>query len=88
MSRHDVTMTINSIIEQSAEEYVNFLAAEHVPKAMTLDEVKQATKQDVNLQTVADKVRSGNWNDVYGTPLQAYKNVKMNTQYPTTMILS
>jgi len=33
-----------------AEEYVNFLMSPAVPKAMTLEEIQQATAEDVTLQ--------------------------------------
>lgn len=42
----------------SAEEYVNFFSSHSIPKAMTLDEVKEATKKDPNLQAVIQAVRA------------------------------
>ena len=47
-----------------AEEYVNFLAANAVPKGMTLDEVQSATKQDKTLQCVSWLVRSQQWHKI------------------------
>lgn len=43
------------------EEYVNFLSVNAVPKAMTLQEIQQATTQDKTLQCVAHLVRNSNW---------------------------
>ena len=41
-----------------AEEYVNFIASEAVPKAMILGEVKRATLNDKTLQVVAEFIRT------------------------------
>ncbi|XP_045170892.2 uncharacterized protein K02A2.6-like [Mercenaria mercenaria] len=46
-----------------AEEYVNFLAYHDVPVAMNMNEIIQATSQDVDLQMAIKYVKSGNWNN-------------------------
>ena len=53
LSRH-------SSLEES-ENTVNFLSVNAVPKAMTLQEIQQATAQDKTLQRVAHLVRNSNW---------------------------
>ena len=44
-----------------AEEYVNFLSSHAVPKAMTLEEIQEATSADTTLQYVARVIRENNW---------------------------
>ena len=44
--------------ERSAERYVNFIASHSTPKAMSLDEIKQATKRDKTLQKLTELIRS------------------------------
>ena len=53
-----------------AEEYVYFLAANAVPKAMTLDEIRFATKQDKTLQCVSWLVRSQQWHKIDNLPTE------------------
>ena len=48
-----------------AEEYVNFVTSFAVPKAMTLEEIKQATAEDVTLQYLA---KNNSWNSLYTLP--------------------
>ena len=47
-----------------AEEYVNFITANAVPKAITLEEIKHHTREYHTLQTLIDLVRSGRWNNI------------------------
>ena len=53
-----------------AEEYVCFLAANAVPKAMTLDEIQLATKQDKTLQCVSWLIRSQQWHKIKDPPTE------------------
>jgi hypothetical protein len=63
MSRHPCESAEHSKEEKIAENYVNFIATESVPKAMTLDEVKSASCEDkqsrklYNSQTVANGMK-------------------------------
>ena len=57
MSRHPAQHEFDQ--NTIAEEYVNFITANAVPKAMTLEEIKHHTREDHTLQTVIDLVRSG-----------------------------
>jgi transposase InsO family protein len=58
------------------EEDVNFLSVNAVPKAMTLQEVQQATAQVKTLQRVAHFVRNSNWKKLDHLPeLQLFKKV-------------
>ena len=45
-----------------AAEYVNFIAANAVPKSMTLQETEQATQSDQQLQAVITTLKTGQWN--------------------------
>ena len=62
LSRHppdDSTMI--SAQEKAAEEHINFIAKHAVPKAMTQQEIMEATDNDATLCAVRDLVRSNRW---------------------------
>ena len=59
LSRHPVT---NLPYKRSvAEEYVNYIATNAVPKAMSLEEIKSVTEVDPTLQAVKACLQSGKW---------------------------
>ena len=59
MSRYQVATTqAPPRTQQMAEENVNLIASEAVPKAMILGEVKRATLKDKTLQVVAEFIRT------------------------------
>ena len=64
LSRH-TNLTSNDKQDKMAEEYVNFVTSFAVPKAMTLEEIKQATAEDVTLQYLA---KNNSWNSLYTLP--------------------
>lgn len=45
----------------TAEQYVNFIATHATPNAMSLTEIKQATKEDPTLQNLIELISSDNW---------------------------
>ncbi|XP_041355436.1 uncharacterized protein K02A2.6-like [Gigantopelta aegis] len=47
--------------EKIAEEHINFIAQNIFPKALTLDEIKTATKTDSVLQRVIELIKSNKW---------------------------
>ena len=47
--------------EKMAEEYVKFLSAHAVPKAMSLEDIHLATKADATLQKLAEIIRTDDW---------------------------
>ena len=62
MSRHPMNFTkATSREEKIAEEYINFLTDTSVPKAMRLDEIRQATRVDPTLQAVFQAIQSNTW---------------------------
>lgn len=62
MSRHPLADTIpSSRAERVAEEYVNFVSAHATPKAVTLEEIRSATKADPTLQQVSKSLNTGVW---------------------------
>ena len=63
LSRHPNASTSDAL-EKTAEEYVHFLANHSTPKAMSLEEIKQATKEDAVLQKLVELIRNGNWTSV------------------------
>ena len=58
LSRHPVQLAKSKSI---AEEYVNFIASNAVPKAMTRDEVRDETNKDLTMQKLKECLRSGKW---------------------------
>ena len=62
MSRHPLPTpaTRNS---NAAEEYINFIAQHTTPKAISLEEIKQQTKEDATLQTAIQYTRNGRWHE-------------------------
>ncbi|XP_051992411.1 uncharacterized protein K02A2.6-like [Xyrauchen texanus] len=65
MSRHPTHVSHGfqevSNIEQQVEEYVNFLTANAVPKAMTLTEIQNATTADPTLCKFIQLIKGGSW---------------------------
>jgi len=53
-----------------ADEYVKFIINHAVPKAMTLSEIQQATKEDNTLQCLMDVIRQNKWDLVENNELQ------------------
>ena len=59
-----------------AEEYINFVISSAVPRAMTLDQIKNVTKADITLQMVVSLIKSGDWRSVAdNAQLRPYFNV-------------
>jgi hypothetical protein len=46
-----------------AEEYINFVTEQAIPRTITLSEVQETTKNDKELQSVRRALQSGNWKD-------------------------
>jgi transposase InsO family protein len=63
LSRH-VSNRDDSLHDKMAEDYVNFLCTEAVPKAMTLTEIQTSTSEDVTLQCLIDIIRNQSWNKI------------------------
>ena len=61
MSRHPLESEKSSQECLVAEEYVDFIAAESIPKAMTATEVIDATSMDPTLSAVKDLLLTGRW---------------------------
>ncbi|KAK3108827.1 hypothetical protein FSP39_016677 [Pinctada imbricata] len=65
MSRHPVVTNQRNTHEQKiAEQYVNFIATEAVPKAMTLNEIVTASKEDQTITKAIELVKSGKWHEI------------------------
>ena len=59
MSRHPTNSCEEC--ENVAEDYINFIIDESVPKNISLDEIKAYTKHDELLQYVIDSVKKNDW---------------------------
>ena len=71
MSRHPSSMVPGE--QNLAEDYVNYLCTKAVSKAMTLEEIKQETKHDAEMQAVIKAVESDQWSN---HEVQNYKKLK------------
>lgn len=63
MSRHPAESGTKKvpIASSTAEDYVNYLTLNAVPKAMTLIEIQEATLVDPTLQAAVDCIQTGQW---------------------------
>ena len=62
MSRHPASHRPEQ--DTIAEEYVNFITKNAVPKAMTLREIEEETRKDKTLQAAIDLIRRNRWHQV------------------------
>ena len=62
LSRHPVSGMPHK--RSAAEEYVTFVAGNAIPKAMTLQEVQEATNQDSTLKSLKSLLHSGKWSSL------------------------
>jgi hypothetical protein len=83
LSRHPSKQPTTASREQKiAEEYVNYLTVTSTPKALTVQEIEEATKADATLQAVSKAIETGNWqagpkqSDVDSVAYTAWQKVK------------
>ena len=58
------------------DEYINFVISHTVPKAMSVEEVRQETSVDPLMQEVIKRIELGNWNDRTDDPdLRSFRNI-------------
>ena len=58
----------NNRIEKTTIHFTNFISQNAVPKAMTLDEIKNESNNDVTIQAIRYAIRTNHW---HGNPLTA-----------------
>ena len=63
LSHHPCPETDNKH-ETSAENYISFITTHAAPKAMTVKEIQDATKNDETLQHLAEIIRKQTWNSI------------------------
>lgn len=63
MSRHPLQGISEGECSKVAEEYVNYICEHSCPKALTLQQVKQATDEDNQLQNVKKCINTGQWHN-------------------------
>ena len=71
MSRHPSSRAREE--QNLAEDYVNYVCTNAVPKTMTLEKIKQETKPDVEMQAVIKAVETDQWSN---PEVQNYKKLK------------
>ena len=57
-----------------AEEYVNFITSNSVPRAMTLEEIVNATHSDVTLTELRDAIKGNKWDSITVKPFKTIKD--------------
>lgn len=62
LSRHPISGIPHK--RSTAEEYVNFVVENAIPKAMTLQEVQEASNQDSTLHSLKSLIQSGRWSSL------------------------
>ena len=72
LSRHPTTTSRKQ--EHMTEEYVKFVVHNSVPKAMTLDEISQATDQDRILKGLCTAIRLNQWDYEIVKPYRLIKD--------------
>ena len=80
MSRHPSSTAPEE--QNLAEAYVNYVFTNAVPKVMTLEEIKQETKRDAEMQPVIKAVETDHWSN---TEVQNYKKLKDRIVIPSTL---
>ena len=74
MSRHPVGKCQDTTSQ--IDEYINFVISHTVPKAMSVEEVRQETSVDPLMQEVIKRIQLGNWNDPTDDPdLRSFRNI-------------
>ena len=83
LSRHPSKQPTTASREQKiAEEYVNYITVTSTPKALTVQEIEEATKADATLQAVSKAIETGNrqegpkQSDVDSVAYTAWQKVK------------
>jgi hypothetical protein len=83
LSRHPSKQPTTASREQKiAEEYVTYITVTSTPKALTVQEIEEATKADATLQAVSKAIETGNWqegpkqSDVDSVAYTAWQKVK------------
>ena len=74
MSRHPVGKCQDATSQ--IDEYINFVISHTVPKAMSVEEVRQEKSVDPLMQEVIKRIELGNWNDPIDDPdLRSFRNI-------------
>ena len=60
--------------EKMTEQYINFITQNSVPKAMTLQEIINATNADAALTALHDAIKTNKWDSPIVKPFKAVKN--------------
>jgi hypothetical protein len=63
MSRHPLNTSATHRQGELAEEYITFIAQHTTPKSISLEEIKQQTKEDATLQIAMKYIQNGNWHE-------------------------
>ena len=79
-SRHPVRATRDEFLEEvrasaEAENYINAIAAANIPRSVTMDEVREATSADSELQEVLKLLGRKNGKDFLPKSLSSYKPI-------------
>ena len=73
LSRHPTSNSINKQ-QKITEEYVNFITQHSIPKAMTLEEIADATSEDHVLKGLRAAIKLSQWNSDALKPYRTFKD--------------
>ena len=83
LSRHPINLQSRKQ-EKMTEEYINFIADNSVPRAMTMDEIIKATNSDITLKGVRAAIRLKWWDSPV---VQSFKSIKEELTVTTHRII-
>ena len=72
LSRLPVDQAQEDNVKQT-EEYAYSIASDSMPAALVPRQVEEASRQDPILQSVREAVKTGDWNQLHGTPYKALR---------------
>ena len=71
LSRHPCSL--DSELQNLAEDYINYVCTTAVPKGMTLEDIQQTTEVDAEMQTLIKVIETDRWTS---PEVQDYKRLK------------
>ena len=67
--------------EKMTEQYINFITRNSIPKAITLQEIINATNADAALTAIHDAIKTNKWDSPIVKPFKVVKNELTSTTH-------
>lgn len=79
-SRHPLKPTKDAFLEElkesmESEKYIDFIVAGKLPRSVTMDEIREETRRDMQLQELLKLIREKNGSDSLPKDLISYKPI-------------